>query len=368
MTIPSASTDQPSNRGLPPSGTRAFICGLSGLELTEAERAFLRQAQPWGVILFARNVDNPGQVRRLTGAVRDALGWHAPILVDQEGGRVQRLKPPHWQRYPPAGRFGVMERDRPGAGVEAAQIATSLLAEDLRDVGITVNCAPVLDLRVAGGTNAIGNRAIDEDPNAISAIGRVIIDAHLQAGIVPVIKHIPGHGRAVVDSHIGLPQITVDRATLEATDFLPFHALCDAPMAMTGHLVFQDIDPDLPATLSPAVIAIIRNEIGFDGVLMTDDLSMGALSGTMIERTRQSLDAGCDLALHCNGRRDEMEAVAEASPLLEGQAAQRCARALQLPAIHTQDRSVLAQKLDELLAPYEGEGLGQDPTAGIRLA
>jgi beta-N-acetylhexosaminidase len=356
------------NVGLPSGGTRAFICGLEGLALTDFERAYLRETKPWGVILFGRNIDNPDQVRRLTSDVRDALDWHAPILIDQEGGRVQRLKPPHWRRYPAASRFGAMEKAEPGAGVEAAQIATWMIADDLLQVGINVNCAPVLDLSVSGGTDAIGNRAFDGDPKAISLLGRTTIEAYMQAGVAPVIKHMPGHGRAVVDSHFGLPRITTDRETLELTDFAPFQALSDAPLAMTGHLVFEAIDSDLPVTLSPTMVALIRDSIGFDGALMTDDLAMGALSGSMAERASEALAAGCDLALHCNGSRSEMEAIREAIPLLEGRSAERCAAALTRLGRQSLDRATLTDRLDTLLASIGAEEVGPDPTAFVRNA
>lgn len=355
---PSFSVDEQSPLGQsarPAAGTRAFICGLSGLEMTDFERGYYRELQPWGVILFARNIDTPGQVRALTASVRETLGWHAPILIDQEGGRVQRMKPPHWSRYPAAGRFGAMEMAATGTGIEAAQITTWLIADDLLNVGIDVNCAPVLDLRVAGGTDAIGNRAFHTEPKAVARLGREVHDAYLEAGVVPVVKHMPGHGRAIVDSHKSLPRIPTDRATLEAMDFLPFRALNDAPMAMTGHLVFEAIDPDLPVTLSPTMISLIRNHIGFNGALMSDDLSMGALSGSMAERASGALASGCDLALHCNGTRTEMEAMAQALPVLEGNAYDRCASALDRRGRQSLDRAAMTDRLETLLAGFAGD-------------
>lgn len=362
MTVSPLPGERPPHSGLPSSGTRAFVCGLEGPIINDFEQVYLRETKPWGVILFGRNIDNPDQVRRLTADVREALQWHAPILIDQEGGRVQRLKPPHWDRYPAVSRFGAMELAEPGAGVEAAQIANWLIADDLLDVGINVNCAPVLDLRVAGGTDAIGNRAFHGDPKTVSRLGRATMNAYIEAGVAPVIKHIPGHGRAVVDSHVGLPRITADRETLERTDFLPFRALRDAPLAMTGHLVFEAIDPDNPVTLSPAMIGIIREQIGFDGALMTDDLSMGALSGSMVERATRSLSAGCDLALHCNGMRGEMEAIRDAVPLLEGRSAERCVAALARLGHQTLDRATLTDRLETLFASFAVDEVGQDPT------
>lgn len=335
--------------GLPPLGTRAFICGLAGSVISDFERGYLGEMKPWGVILFARNVETPRQVRRLTDDIRTILGWQAPVLIDQEGGRVQRLKPPHWQRYPAAARFGAMETQRLGSGVEAAEIATWLIADDLLSVGIDVNCAPVLDLRVPGVTEAIGDRAYHALPKTVIQLGRAVHDAYLEAGVVPVIKHVPGHGRALVDSHEDLPRIRADRATLEAEDFLPFRAMASAPMAMTGHLVFEAIDPDRPATLSPPMIEIIRSHIGFDGALVSDDLSMGALAGPMAERAGDALRAGCDLALHCNGLRCEMEAIAAAIPLLEGRSAERCASALARRGRQSLDRAALQNRLSTLL-------------------
>lgn len=379
MTVAPLAGGSPPMASVPPTGappgTRAFMCGLEGLVLTAFETAYLAQTKPWGVILFGRNIDNPGQVRSLTGAVRKALGWHAPILIDQEGGRVQRMKPPHWQRYPAASRYGAMESQQPGAGVEAAHIATLLMADDLLDVGINVNCAPVLDLRVRGGTNAIGDRAYHGDPQTLSKVARAVHDAYLQAGVAPVIKHIPGHGRAVEDSHYALPTITTARATLEATDFVPFKALNDAPFAMTAHLIFQAIDPDHPVTLSPIMIKLIREHIGFEGALMSDDLGMGALTGPMNERAALAIAAGCDLALHCNGVQSEMEAIWQSVPLLEGVAAKRCASGLARLGHQSLDRQALLSRYERLLASHPhsnaalGDGMsGDDPTHFARPA
>ncbi|MEM1283894.1 MAG: beta-N-acetylhexosaminidase [Pseudomonadota bacterium] len=334
---------------LPSQGTHAFICGLEGTAINDFERGYLREMKPWGVILFARNVESPDRLRRLTTSIRELLGWQTPVLIDQEGGRVQRMKPPHWQRYPAAGRFGAMEAQQPGSGIEAAEIATWLIADDLLSVGIDVNCAPVLDLRVPGGTNAIGNRAFHTKPQTVAQLGRAVHDAYLEAGVVPVIKHVPGHGRAVVDSHEDLPRIATDRQTLESQDFLPFRSLAHAPMAMTGHLVFEAIDAERPTTLSPAMVDVIRSDIGFDGALLTDDLSMGALRDPIADRARGALQAGCDLALHCNGVRTEMEDIQSAIPLLEGRSADRCASALARRGRQSLDRAALENRLSTLL-------------------
>ncbi len=366
MSVDPLSRERPAFAGVPVSGTHAFVCGLSGTDITDFERAYLRESRPWGIILFGRNIDRPDQVRRLTSDVRDILGWHAPVLIDQEGGRVQRLKPPHWRRYPPASRFGRLERMQAGSGVEAAQIAAWMVADDLLSVGVNVNCAPVLDLRIAGGTDAIGNRAFDPSAEMIAVLGRAVAEAYLQAGVVPVFKHIPGHGRAVVDSHFELPRIRDDQATLAASDFSPFRALNDLPMAMTGHLVFEAIDPDNPATLSQKMINLVRQDLGFDGALITDDLSMGALSGDLDERAALALSAGCDIALHCNGVREEMEAVRRSVPLLDGRAADRCDTALSRAGHQTLDRVSMEDRLDHLLAMVSDDAESPDPTLAIQ--
>lgn len=347
-------TPRPANMGLPPFGTKALICGLAGETLSTFEEGYLADVKPWGVILFGRNIQTPDQVRALCASVRQVLGWQAPILIDQEGGRVQRLRPPYWDRYPPAGRLGAMEVAQPGSGVEAAQIAAWMIADDLLSLGIDVNCAPVLDLRLPGGTNAIGNRAYHGRPDVVATLARAVHDAYLQAGVLPVVKHVPGHGRAQVDSHATLPFIGTDLATLEATDFAPFRALRDAALAMTGHLVFQAIDPQQPVTLSPIMIGLIRNQIGFTGALMSDDLSMGALSGSLGSRAQKSVEAGCDLALHCNGVPEEMRQIADAVPELSGQSAVRCASALARRGAQSIERSALSQRLDSLLAGFQG--------------
>lgn len=331
-----------------------MICGLAGRRLSGFERDYLRTVRPWGVILFARNVASPNQVRELTAGVRDELGWHAPILVDQEGGRVQRLKPPHWRRYPSAGRFGAMEVAAEGRGVEAAQIAAWMIADDLLSVGIDVNCAPVLDLRLPGSTNAIGNRAYHGLPEVVIKLARAVHDAYLESGVVPVIKHMPGHGRARDDSHMRLPRIRATKSTLALTDFSPFRALQDAPMGMTGHLLFDAIDSETPATLSKPVIDYVRHTMKFNGLLLTDDLSMGALSGSINERAKAAIAAGCDIVLHCNGSESEMEAIVESVPELTGTSAERAARALARRGRQSIDRAALDSRLEALLADFSG--------------
>ncbi len=308
---------------------RAFITGLAGPALTEAERSFVREAQPWGLIVFKRNIVDHDALCRLIADFRSAVGRDAPVLVDQEGGRVQRLGPPHWPLYPPAAAYGrLYERDR-GDGVAAAALGGRLIAADLSGVGIDVDCAPIADLLVAEADSIIGDRAFGAEPKAVAAVAGALARGLIEGGVLPVVKHIPGHGRATADSHKKLPLVTTDRATLEATDFAAFRGLADLPMAMTAHVVFTAIDPLAPATASTAIVRdVIRGSIGYQGLLMSDDISMGALSGSLGERTRATLAAGCDVALHCNGDMTQMEAVAATAPLLEGEPGRRAAAAL----------------------------------------
>ena len=303
---------------------RAFISGISGTVLSPSERSFLREAEPWGVILFARNVEDPAQVRRLTGSVRDALGRDAPVLVDQEGGRVQRLGPPHWPSYPPGAVYGrIYDRD-PAEGQRAAYLGACLMAADLSAVGIDVDCLPVADVPVAGANSVIGDRAYGVSPEKVASIARSVADGLLEHGVLPVLKHIPGHGRAVADSHHRLPVVETDCATLRATDFAAFRPLGDLPLGMTAHVVYTAVDPLAPATISVTVVRdVIRDWLGFSGLLMTDDISMGALSGSLAERSRAAIAAGCDLVLHCSGELDEMQEVAAAVAVLAGRSAER---------------------------------------------
>jgi beta-N-acetylhexosaminidase len=314
----------------------AAIYGCSGLKLLPEERDFFGEAEPWGFILFARNCESPDQIRALTDALREAVGRDAPVLIDQEGGRVQRLKPPRWRAAPAGALFGkVFEKD-PKRAKEGLAANCRLLAAELLEVGVNVDCIPVLDVPEPGAHDVIGDRAYARDANVIAVLGRVACDALMEGGVLPVIKHMPGHGRAKSDTHHELPVVDAPRAALEAVDFLPFRLMRDMPLGMTAHVVFSAIDPDRPATLSPIVIAeIVRGHIGFDGLLMTDDLSMKALAGSFSERTRNALAAGCDLVLHCNGERAEMEAVAAEAPVLSGAAAVRADAALARLAVPT---------------------------------
>ncbi|MBV9571110.1 MAG: beta-N-acetylhexosaminidase [Alphaproteobacteria bacterium] len=309
--------------------TRA-IYGCSGTELSPEERAFFREAQPWGFILFARNVSQPNQVKALVSSLRDTVGDdQAPVLIDQEGGRVARLRPPHWRTHPPAQRFGDLYRSDPEAARQMCALNARLIASELFDLGINADCVPVLDVPVKDADAIIGNRAFSNDPEIVTALGRTMVDGLLDGGVLPVIKHLPGHGRANADSHLALPRVGALESELRVSDFAPFRALNDCPLAMTAHVVYTAIDPDRPATTSETVISdVIRGWIGFDGLLMSDDLSMKALSNSFGERTRAALDAGCDIVLHCNGALSEMLDVAAEATLLEGQALARAERAL----------------------------------------
>ncbi len=308
--------------------TRAFICGCAGFSLTRDEKAFLRDARPWGAILFKRNVASPEQVRALTSEIREQLSTDAPILVDQEGGRVQRLGPPHWRAYPAAAAF-----ERLGLGEEAtarlAWLGARLIARDLRGVGLTVDCLPVLDTPEESAHGVIGDRAYSRDPEVVARIGRAAAEGLLAGGVLPVVKHVPGHGRARADSHLELPVVDAPLAELEARDFIPFRANADLPLAMTAHVVFTAIDAERPGTLSKAVIEqVVRGKIGFDGLLMTDDLSMKALTGSFRARAEGAIGAGCDVVLHCNGDMAEASAVAEGAGELAGGALERARAAL----------------------------------------
>lgn len=310
--------------------TGAFICGCRGLQLTADEIGFLRDADPWGLILFKRNIDSPAQVLALTDHFRSICGRdNAPVLVDQEGGRVQRLGPPHWPRYPAARRFGELYADDPLAALASARRIARLMAADLEAVGITVDCLPVADVAQPGSHGIIGDRAYGTRPEAIALLAGAVMAGLMEGGVLPVVKHVPGHGRAVVDSHIELPVVDASVDDLARTDFLPFAALVSAPMAMTAHVVYSAIDDSAPATLSRHVVqSVIREAIGFDGLLMSDDLSMRALTGPIGARARAAIAAGCDLVLHCNGDLAEMEEVAAAAGDLTGRSLERAGEAL----------------------------------------
>lgn len=338
--------------------SRAFIAGCSGPRLTAEERAFFAATAPWGFILFARNVETPDQVRALVDDLRAAVGWTAPVLIDQEGGRVQRLRPPHWPDYPPAEPFGALYLTDPAAALAAVKLNSRAIAADLHALGIDVDCLPVADLRHPDGHGIIGNRAYGETPDQVAALARAAADGLIEGGVLPVVKHIPGHGRAPADSHERLPVVTAPRAELEAADFAAFRALNDIPLGMTAHVVYTAIDAERPATTSPVVMEeVIRGLIGFDGFLMSDDLSMGALAGDLAERGQAAIAAGCDVLLHCNGKLLEMEEVASVAPLLAGKAAERAARALALRrAPEPVDRDALRAEVARLLSALAPAG------------
>jgi beta-N-acetylhexosaminidase len=308
----------------------AAILGCSGPVLTAPERALFRDARPWGFILFRRNIESPDQVRALVGALRDCTGAaDAPVLIDQEGGRVQRLGPPHWRRYPPGRAYGQLASNDPLARREIVRLGARLMAHDLAALGINVDCLPVLDVPDPGGHEIIGDRAYADGPDEVARLGRAAAEGLIAGGVLPVIKHIPGHGRAMADSHLALPLVEAPLEALQARDFAPFKVLSDMPMAMTAHVVYAAIDPRRPATTSRRAIRdVIRGAIGFDGLLMTDDLSMKALSGDFTQRARAALGAGCDVVLHCNGDMDEMRAVLAGTRPLAGRAKARAAAAL----------------------------------------
>jgi len=307
---------------------KAAIFGCAGLALSAAEKDFFRRHDPLGFILFARNCDTPEQIAKLTADLRASVGRDdAPVLIDQEGGRVQRLKPPRWRQAPTARRFGDLFRRDPELGREAVEFNMRLIAADLIPLGLDVDCVPCLDVPVPGAHDVIGDRAFALQPEIVADLGRIAANTMLDMGIMPVIKHVPGHGRAGVDSHHALPRVDTSVIELQHSDFLPFASLSDMPWGMTAHVLYTAIDAERPATTSKVVIErIIRGVIGFHGLLLSDDLSMQALGGTLGDRARASLAAGCDVALHCNGKMDEMAQVADATGPLTPTALERLAR------------------------------------------
>jgi beta-N-acetylhexosaminidase len=309
--------------------TKAMILGCSGTVLTEDEIALYRTERPWGFILFARNLVDPQQIRDLVAAMRDCVGRpDAPVLIDQEGGRVQRIRPPMIEKYPPAAALGALyEADRE-KGLRAAWLMSRLHAFDLMRLGINVNCLPVLDVPVEGASNVIGDRAYGFHPDIVTAMGQAAADGLKAGGMLPVMKHMPGHGRGMADSHHALPVVTTPIADLDLHDFAPFRAMKDEAMAMSAHVVFTAVDADRPATTSPKVIEeVIRGRIGFKGLLISDDSSMNALKGTLAERAADIVAGGCDIVLHCNGVMDEMKAVVQQVPVLSGESLVRALRA-----------------------------------------
>ncbi len=324
----------------------ATIFGPEGLRITDWERGFFRDARPFGFILFARNVDNPNQLSALCDELREAAGHDAPILVDQEGGRVQRLRAPHWREWLPP----LEQMERASDPNRAMWLRYRLIAAELRQVGIDANCAPCADITSRRTHPFLRNRCYGGDAATVLDASRAVADGLLRGGVLPVMKHIPGHGLAAVDSHKDLPRVTAARADLEAQDFVPFTGLADLPMGMTAHIVYDDIDPDGPATTSARMITLIREQIGFQGLLMTDDLSMEALDGTPAQRAHRSIVAGCDVALHCNGKGPEIAAVAEAVGRMTDAAQARADAALAMRKTPTPvDIAALTEEFDDLL-------------------
>lgn len=334
---------------------KPVIFGCEGLSLTDKEKTFFSEMKPAGFILFSRNIESREQVAALTSEMRKAVGRHkVPILIDQEGGRVQRMTEPEWRKYPPMGLFGEMASKDPTLAASALRLNCRLLADDLRRVGINVNCLPLLDVATNTTSLAIGDRAFSADPSLVSALGRIVCDALQASGVLPVVKHMPGHGRATVDSHYDLPIVDASVEELEVTDFAPFRVLKDAPFGMTAHIKYTEIDAAKPATLSRIVIGrVIRMKIGFGGVLISDDLSMKALSGSLDELAAETLAAGCDLALHCNGKIEEMQAIAAAIPDIAPQLETRIANLIRkVEQADVADRADLRRRYDDLMSKF----------------
>jgi beta-N-acetylhexosaminidase len=335
---------------------KAAIFGCLGTALSGDERAFFRDADPLGFILFARNVDSPAQARRLTDDLRSCVARaEAPVLIDQEGGRVARLRPPHWRKAPPARVLGELYERDPEAGLEATRLNARLLAADVASIGCDVDCVPVLDIGFRETHAVIGDRAYAAQPEAVAALGRAAAEGLMAEGVMPVIKHMPGHGRATVDSHEVMPRVGVSRETLERTDFLPFRLLSDLPWGMTAHVLYQAIDPEAALTVSArGVNDVVRGHIGFDGLLLSDDLSMQALGGSLGERAARALAAGCDIALHCNGRMPEMVGVAGAAGAMSPRAMRRFedGRAYLARHRHPQALAETRKRLTELLPEW----------------
>ncbi|KZK83213.1 Beta-hexosaminidase [Pseudovibrio sp. Ad13] len=332
---------------------KSFISGCLGPELSAEDKAFFRDQQPFGLILFARNMETPAQIRRLCADFREAVGRaDAPVFIDQEGGRVQRFGAPHVPVYPAAGTIGRLYAQDVEAAKRAAYLHALLIGLDLRDLGLNANCIPCLDMPIEGASNIIGLRAYGSDAALVSDLGRAAMDGCLAAGVMPVMKHMPGHGRALVDSHLSLPEVTSPLEELEARDLLPFKSLRDCPMGMTAHIVFKEIDGDHPVTQSSyAIQKVIREAIGFDGVLISDDISMKALGDDLKSRVEKIVAAGCDLVLHCNGELDEMKVVASAVPEIDGKRAERIEAAMQRNTqVFDGDETALRAEFDELCA------------------
>ena len=328
-----------------------FISGCSGLSLTPDEIEFFGTERPWGLILFARNCESKQQVKQLCQSFRTAVDWKdAPVLIDQEGGRVQRLKPPVWPAYPPSGQFGTIFEKDPATALRASWLNARLIAYDLSEIGISINCIPTLDIFFDGTSDVIGDRSYSKNTNTITSLALETYNGLVAGGIIPVIKHLPGHGRSLVDSHLELPVIHAGLEELQ-TDFEPFKAFKHSPFGISAHIVYSALDNNNPATISPLIInSIIREEIGFTGCLLTDDISMKALPDSIGERTARALDAGCDLVLHCNGKMHEMREVAQNAQELSGKARERALCGLK-KAVEKQneDIEILRKNFEQLV-------------------
>jgi len=337
---------------VPSTTPRALILGLAGTTVSAAERQLFKFANPLGFILFQRNCEAPAQIAALTAELRRIVGRDdAPVLIDQEGGRVQRLKPPHWRQAPSAASFGALHARDPAAAERAVQLNSRLIAADLAALGIDVDCLPVLDVPVPGAHDVIGDRAYGHRPEVVAALGRAAAEGLLEGGVLPVIKHMPGHGRAASDSHHALPAVDADWDSLAAHDFAPFKALRDLPLAMTAHVLYRAVDAERPASTSPAVIdRVIRRHIGFDGLLLCDDLGMQALAGGMAERVAAVLAAGCDVALHCSGQIEDMQEAVAAAAALTPKAQARWSKARQMrPSPSAFDQLAALAELEQML-------------------
>ena len=357
------------------AGARACILGCAGPTLGEEERAFFRDARPWGFILFKRNVESPAQLRTLTAALRESVDREdAPILIDQEGGRVQRMGPPQWPAYPAARALGALSPNDPLARREATRLGARLMAHDLLACGITVDCVPVADVPAPDGHDVIGDRAYAATADEVAVLARAAAEGLLAGGVLPVVKHIPGHGRARADSHRELPVVEADWDALEAVDHHPFRVLSDMPAAMTAHVVYTAVDPRRPATLSRKVMRkVIRGALGFDGLVVTDDLGMKALDGDLRDLAERALKVGCDVVLHCSGKLDENRRVVEGAPKLAGHARRRAEAALARrvrtpePLEEAEARVRFAEMLSGAAARPAAATAAPDPTTdGVR--
>ncbi len=333
----------------------AIIFGCEGLSLTAREVAFFRETRPWGFILFGRNIDSLDQVRGLVDQMRSVVGYAAPVLIDQEGGRVQRIKPPLTRKYPSGADLGAIYRMNRENGLRAAWLMSRLHGFDLFRLGINVDCLPVLDVPVPGSHDVIGSRAYGDNPTIVAEMGQAAAEGLKAGGVLPVIKHMPGHGRGFADSHHNLPIVEASLEDLKSHDFEPFRRMNNELMAMSAHVVYTAVDPDQPATTSQKAIRdILRGYIGFDGLLMSDDVSMNALAGSIGERTVNIISGGCDIVLHCNGLMDEMEAVAANAPVLSGKSLERASRVMAgFPAPDNADEDALALEFEALMGARE---------------